>query len=196
MKEASPPVNNPTPRPPRVPESVAAGVYATAMIAFHTNEEFVLDFLNGLAGPVRLVARVLLHPGHAKRLTRALVENLQRYEQRFGALPPPQQSEASRALNMQEFYGQLTVPDAIGAGVYANGVLIRHSREEFVLDFLTSLPPVPVVTARVTVSPGHVRRLINALEARVRLYKKACGGITELPPETGDSTDFPRFSLS
>jgi uncharacterized protein DUF3467 len=76
----------------KIPEELAGGVYANNMIVSHTHEEFVLDFMsvfNPRAGVV--TARVVVSPGHAKRIVRALAENLARFEARFGAIPdaPP-----------------------------------------------------------------------------------------------------------
>ena len=58
-----------------------------AMIT-HTAEEFVTDFLFLMPRPPygKLNARILMSPGHAKRLARALQENLDRYESQFGEI--------------------------------------------------------------------------------------------------------------
>jgi hypothetical protein len=71
----------------KIPEDLAGGVYANNMVVTHTREEFVLDFL-ALFHPRRgvVTARVVLSPGHLKRVVRALEENLARYEERFGKL--------------------------------------------------------------------------------------------------------------
>ncbi|MFQ5669768.1 MAG: DUF3467 domain-containing protein [Acidobacteriota bacterium] len=71
----------------KLPDHLAGGVYANNMVVSHTREEFVLDFLavfHPRAGVVS--ARVVLSPGHLKRVVRALTENLSRYEARFGEL--------------------------------------------------------------------------------------------------------------
>ena len=87
----------------KLPEGLAGGVYANNMVVAHTREEFVLDFMtlyNPRAGVV--TARVILSPGHLKRVVRALAENLTRYEARFGELseaPPPEHSEEGGQVN-------------------------------------------------------------------------------------------------
>ncbi len=80
-----------SPEGPRVeiklPEDLAGGVYANNMVVSHTREEFVLDFITVFQPRAGIVtARVVLSPGHLKRVVRALSENLARYEARFGAL--------------------------------------------------------------------------------------------------------------
>lgn len=80
----------------KVPENILPGVYSNQMVVSHTREEFVLDFAN-LFPPEGIVnARVIVSPGHLKRLIRALSDNLARYESKFGqiieATPPEDDS--------------------------------------------------------------------------------------------------------
>jgi hypothetical protein len=67
------------------------GVYANLMMVSHRKEEFILDFL--FAQPQQtapgetiatLRARIVTTPEHAKRIVRALQENIHRYEAAFG----------------------------------------------------------------------------------------------------------------
>ena len=69
-------------------------------------------------------------------------------------------------------------------GRYANLVRISHTREEFILDFINMVPPQGAVTARVIMSPGHLKRLIGALSTNLRLYEKNHGQIREAPEPT------------
>jgi len=68
------------------------GVYANLMMVSHRKEEFILDFLfvqpqapSPGQSAATLRARVITTPEHAKRIVRALQENIQRYEASFGA---------------------------------------------------------------------------------------------------------------
>ena len=79
------------------------------------------------------------------------------------------------------------IPDEELRGRYANLVRISHTREEFILDFITMVPPQGAVTARVITSPGHVKRLIRALSTNLRIYEKNFGPIAEAPEPS--STD-------
>ena len=58
----------------------------------------------------------------------------------------------------------IKLPERIQGGVYANQMVVSHTREEFVLDFVNLFPPEGVVNARVIVSPGHLKRMIRALK--------------------------------
>lgn len=66
------------------------GVYSNFMQVTHTQEEFILDFfsLNPTAPVGVLSARVILSPGHFKRMLSAMQENLKRYEGNFGTVTP------------------------------------------------------------------------------------------------------------
>lgn len=69
------------------------GVYSNLMMISHRKEEFILDFL--FLQPQRaqqgqavatLRSRVITSPEHAKRILRALQENVRRYEETFGVI--------------------------------------------------------------------------------------------------------------
>jgi hypothetical protein len=71
----------------------ASGVYSNLMMVTHRKEEFVLDFLfvHPQRGPdgqqvANLRSRVITSPEHAKRIVRALQDNIGRYESKFGAI--------------------------------------------------------------------------------------------------------------
>ena len=48
-------------------------------------------------------------------------------------------------------------------GRYSNLLRITHTREEFILDFVNLVPPQGIVTARIVTSPGHLKRIVQAL---------------------------------
>jgi len=56
-------------------------------------------------------------------------------------------------------------------------MVVTHAKEEFVLDFLMVAPPAGAVTARVIVSPGHMKRILRALEDNISKYEKTFGTI-------------------
>ena len=66
------------------------GVYSNVMQVSHTQEEFVLDFLNITGATGVLSARVILSPGHFKRMAKLLEKTLREYEERFGPITPTQ----------------------------------------------------------------------------------------------------------
>ncbi len=69
-------------------EEVADGIYSNLAIITHSNAEFVLDFVRIMPGmpKAKVKSRVLLTPQHAKRLLRALQDNITKYEAAHGKI--------------------------------------------------------------------------------------------------------------
>ncbi len=76
-------------------------------------------------------------------------------------------------------------PDNLKGGVYSNVMTVTHTKEEFVLDFMMVTLPAGSVTARVVISPGHMKRMISALTENLQKYESKFGKITEAaePPK-------------
>ena len=81
---------------------------------------------------------------------------------------------------------QIKMPDEIAGGVYANNMVVGHTQEEFVMDFIYVAPPAGRVNARVIVSPPHMKRIIRALIENVKKYEAEYGPIPEPPEITED----------
>ena len=62
------------------------GVYSNIMQVSHTREEFVLDFFNIIADKGTLVSRVILSPGHLKRMVKVLEDSVKKYEDKIGKI--------------------------------------------------------------------------------------------------------------
>jgi len=93
------------PQPPpgqmqiKADEKELQGLYSNLVMLQHNLEEFTLNFVyifpNGAQG--KLLSSMIVSPGHAKRIWRALGENISRYEAQFGPIkeapegsnPPP-----------------------------------------------------------------------------------------------------------
>ncbi len=71
-----------------ISEEIAEGVYANLAIITHSHAEFVIDFVNVMPGTPKskVKSRMILTPQHAKRLMRALTENIAKYEAVNGAI--------------------------------------------------------------------------------------------------------------
>jgi len=80
---------------------------------------------------------------------------------------------------------KVVFPESIRGGVYANNMIVAHTKEEFILDFMMISPPVGSVTARVVVSPGHMKRMLSALTENLKKYEEKFGKLTEAaePPK-------------
>ena len=83
---------------------------------------------------------------------------------------------------------EIRIADEELKGRYSNLLRITHTREEFVLDFINLVPPQGMVTARLVTSPGHLKRILQALSANLARYEEAFGPIQEAAePDTGSS---------
>ena len=84
----------------KISDEVLKGIYANAMQVAHSREEFILDFLNlsPHMGAGVVSSRVIMSPGHLKRVIAALADNLKRYENRFGKV---EEAEAPEELGFQ-----------------------------------------------------------------------------------------------
>lgn len=76
---------------------------------------------------------------------------------------------------------KIKIGDEILKGCYANTLLVSHTAEEFVLDFILSLPPQAVCNARVVLHPGHLKRVIQALQQNLARYEATYGTVTAGP---------------
>jgi hypothetical protein len=67
---------------------VAEGNYANLAIITHSHAEFVIDFVNVMPGTPKskVKSRIILTPQHAKRLMKALTDNVGRYEASNGMI--------------------------------------------------------------------------------------------------------------
>lgn len=76
-----------------LPEEVAEGTYSNLAIISHSNSEFVLDFIRIMPNvpKAKVKSRIVLTPHHAKRLMRALVDNVKKYEAQNGIIDEPDQ---------------------------------------------------------------------------------------------------------
>ena len=69
-------------------EEVAQGTYANLAIITHSSSEFIMDFIRVMPGMPKagVQSRIVLAPEHAKRLLRALEENIGKYECACGSI--------------------------------------------------------------------------------------------------------------
>jgi hypothetical protein len=69
-------------------EKVAEGIYSNLAIINHSVSEFVIDFVSIMPGipKNKVKSRIILTPQHAKRLLKALGENVKRFENAHGEI--------------------------------------------------------------------------------------------------------------
>ena len=65
---------------------------------------------------------------------------------------------------------------------YSNSLQISHSKEHFSLDFFYVQEPVGQLVSRLVVSPGHAKRILNALTENISKYEANFGPIDDGMP--------------
>ncbi|GGK44433.1 MULTISPECIES: DUF3467 domain-containing protein [Flavobacteriaceae] len=69
-------------------DKIAEGTYANLAIINHSVSEFIVDFVSVMPGQpkAKVKSRIILTPQHAKRLVKALADNVHRFEQSHGEI--------------------------------------------------------------------------------------------------------------
>ena len=69
-------------------EEMADGEYANLAIITHSFAEFVIDFVNVMPNvpKAKVKSRIVMTPQHSKRLMRALIDNIKRFEAQYGTI--------------------------------------------------------------------------------------------------------------
>lgn len=75
------------------------GSYSNLLRITHTQEEFILDFINLVPPQGIVTSRIVTSPGHLKRIIRALSSNLTRYEETYGVVREAPEPSARGDVN-------------------------------------------------------------------------------------------------
>jgi len=69
-------------------QNIADGIYSNLAIINHSVSEFIVDFISIMPGvpKSKVKSRIILTPQHAKRLAKALNENVKRFEKAHGEI--------------------------------------------------------------------------------------------------------------
>lgn len=69
-------------------EKEAEGIYSNLAIISHSPAEFIIDFTRIVPGvpKAKVHARIITTPQHAKMLMKALKDNIEKYEAKFGEI--------------------------------------------------------------------------------------------------------------
>jgi hypothetical protein len=79
---------------------------------------------------------------------------------------------------------QIKASDEDLKGRYANAMQVSHGSDEFTLDFFNLTPPAGQLVARVITSPGHMKRILSALQENIAKYEAKFGPIQEAKAPT------------
>jgi len=156
----------------RVPERLSRGILSTGVLVLDGPNEFVLDFMQALTRPFAVAARVVLTPAVMEQFVVAVRDNIARYEQRFGGIPPLPKPPTDRRPTLQEIYDEFKLPEEQMSGNYANAVMVGHSASEFFFDFITNFYPTSAVSSRVFLSAPQMPRLLDAVTVAFQRFQQ------------------------
>jgi len=72
---------------------------------------------------------------------------------------------------------QVNTGDEMSRGRYSNNMLVSHSPEEFIMEWLLNSPSGTHLVSRIIVSPGHMKRIIDAFSDNLRRYESKFGAV-------------------
>lgn len=72
-----------------MPDGLAEGTYSNLAVITHNSAEFIVDFVQMMPGvdKAKVKSRIIMAPENAKRLLLALVDNIGKYERKYGEIP-------------------------------------------------------------------------------------------------------------
>lgn len=73
---------------------------------------------------------------------------------------------------------RINVESERSQGFYSNLMNVDHTKEEFVIDFITTIEEQSFLSARIIVNPHHLKRMIGALEENLKKYEETHGSLT------------------
>ena len=73
---------------------------------------------------------------------------------------------------------EINSPDQLKGGVYSNKVVVTHTKEEFIIDFMMVTSQTANLTSRVIFNSGHMKRIVAELHDDVVKYQEQFGKIT------------------
>ena len=72
----------------QIDDDVGSGEYANFVVITHSPAEFILDFTRLLPGmpKAKVNSRIIMAPSHAKAFMKALTDNIDKYEKKYGEI--------------------------------------------------------------------------------------------------------------
>jgi phosphoribosyl-dephospho-CoA transferase len=69
-------------------EKESEGIYSNLAMIAHSPQEIIIDFARVMPGAVKtkVLSRIIMTPAHAKMLSKALEENLKKFETQYGQI--------------------------------------------------------------------------------------------------------------
>jgi len=85
---------------------------------------------------------------------------------------------------------EIKLADSISGAEYANLMQVRHTKEEFIMMFANVASLSGRVVGKIITSPGHLKRIIGALQQNLKMYEDKFGEISEAAAPVGKEIGF------
>ena len=79
---------------------------------------------------------------------------------------------------------QINTTDDLSRGRYSNLMLVSHSPDEFMLDWILNSPNGAHLVSRIILSPANMKRTVEALMINLKQYEEKFGNVIII--EQGD----------
>lgn len=89
----------------------------------------------------------------------------------------------------QEVKIQIRASDSNLSGTYSNNLIVHMNKEEFVLDFINFVPPHATLNARIAITPGNLKKMMQTLSNTLERYEKEFGKLPA-PPQVSPPAEF------
>ena len=80
---------------------------------------------------------------------------------------------------------ELKIADNIPGAEYSNMMQIRHNKDEFQMIFMNVMPPSGRVVAKIMTTPGHMKRILMAMQENLKKHEDQFGAINEAEAPKG-----------
>jgi hypothetical protein len=81
---------------------------------------------------------------------------------------------------------ELKLVDNVPGADYANFMQVSHTKEEFLLMFANVAGLSGKVVGKIMTNPGHMKRIVSALQENIGRYETSFGKITEAEAPKND----------
>lgn len=80
---------------------------------------------------------------------------------------------------------EIKIVDNIPGAEYSNMMQIRHNKDEFQMIFMNVMPPSGRTAAKIMTTPGHMKRIVSAMQENLKKYEDQFGSIDEAEAPSG-----------
>jgi hypothetical protein len=78
---------------------------------------------------------------------------------------------------------QINTIDDLSRGRYSNLMLVSHSPDEFILDWILNSPNGAHLVSRIILSPANMKRTVEALMINLKQYEEKFGNVKVIEPD-------------